>query len=92
MALRVCTLSVVLPTPVCPIVVVAPGKGRHVLGWRDVYDVAVRWRQESEPFDPVFYVDGMTHVGFEEGFGLQTPMVSGQTRVTRYYSEVRCGR
>ncbi len=59
------------------------------MGWRDVYDVAVRWRQHSEPFDPVFYVDGMTHTGFEEGFGLQTPMVSGHQRVTRYFSEVR---
>jgi hypothetical protein len=64
------------------------GSGSHPLGWRDVFDTAVRWRQESEPFDPVFYVDGMTHKGFEEGFGLQTPMTTGQARVVRYYSEV----
>jgi hypothetical protein len=64
------------------------GKGDHACDWRDVYDIAVRWRQQSEPFDPVFYIDGMTPAAFAEGFGLQTPMVSGQQRVVRYHSEV----
>jgi hypothetical protein len=83
---------VVVCSCVCSCVGVGTGTGSHPLGWRDVYDAGVRWRQLSEPFDPVFYVDGMTDKGFEEGFGLQTPMVSGQGRVTRYYSEVRWPR
>jgi hypothetical protein len=60
--------------------------------WRDAYDIAVRWRQESEPFDPIFYIDGLSQEAFEEGFGLQTPMVAGQMRVARYYSQVRSQR
>lgn len=60
----------------------------HSLTFRDVYDAAVRWRQISEPFDPVFYIDGLSRAAFEEGFGLQTPMVSGQNLVPRYYPQV----
>lgn len=59
----------------------------HPFGWRDCYDAGVRWRQVSEPFDPVFYIDGLTRTAFEEGFGLQTPMVSGQNLVVRYYPQ-----
>lgn len=29
----------------------------HPLGWRDVFDIAVRWRQLSEPNDPVWWID-----------------------------------
>ncbi len=64
------------------------GARTHAMASRDVYDVAVRWRQVSEPFDPVFYIDGLTRAAFEEGFGLQTPMVSGQNLVVRYYPQV----
>lgn len=67
----------------------AAGKKTHKLNARDVFDIAVRWRQVSEPFDPVFYIDGLSQAAFEEGFGLQTPMVSGQNRVVRYYPQVR---
>ena len=67
------------------------GARTHAMASRDVYDVAVRWRQVSEPFDPVFYIDGLTRAAFEEGFGLQTPMVSGQNLVVRYYPQVRKG-
>jgi hypothetical protein len=66
----------------------SPGRKSHVVTARDVYDAAVRWRQMSEPFDPVFYIDGLTRTAFEEGFGLQTPMVSGQNLVVRYYPQV----
>jgi hypothetical protein len=31
--------------------------GKHALGWRDVFDIAVRWRQVSEPNDPVWWID-----------------------------------
>jgi hypothetical protein len=56
-----------------------------VLGWREVFDVAVRWRQVSEPNDPVCWVDKLTQREFEAGFGSHTPMLSGQTKVPRYY-------
>lgn len=53
----------------------------HVATWRDVYDVCVRWRQLSEPFDPVWWIDRLTRESFEDGFGLQTPLVQGQMEV-----------
>ena len=57
----------------------------HPFGWRDFFDIAVKWRQFSEPNDPVFWIDNMTKEAFEEGFGLQTPMITGQLHVPRYY-------
>lgn len=57
------------------------GLGAHRVGYRDVFDVAVRWRQLSEPNDPVWWIDRLTTEAFSEGFGLQTPMVNGQLKV-----------
>ncbi len=48
-------------------------------------DVAVRWRQLSEPNDQVVWVDLLTREEFERGFGSHTPMFSGQTKCMRYY-------
>lgn len=59
----------------------AAGAGRHPVGYRDLFDVAVRWRQLSEPNDPVWWIDRLTPSAFREGFGLQTPMVNGQLKV-----------
>jgi len=64
-----------------------PGRRMHWLRWRDAFDVLVRWRQISEPFDPVFFIDRLTPQAFQEGFGLQTPLISGQQRNPRYYSQ-----
>lgn len=50
--------------------------GTHPPGWRDVVDVAVRWRQVSEPGDAVWWLDLLPTQAFVRGFGLQTPMVS----------------
>jgi len=58
----------------------------HKFSWRDFFDIAVRWRQLSEPNDPVWWIDGMTLESFCDGFGLQTPMVSGQLKCIRYHS------
>ena len=57
----------------------------HAFGWRDFMDIAVRWRQYSEPNDPVFWIDLLAPEAFAEGFGLQTPMVTGQMNVVRYF-------
>lgn len=58
------------------------GAAEHPIGYRDLFDVAVRWRQLSEPNDPVWWIDRLTPSAFQEGFGLQTPMVNGQLKVT----------
>ena len=58
----------------------------HPFGWRDFFDIAVKWRQVSEPNDAVWWIDGLTTQAFEDGFGLQTPIVNGQLKTIRYYS------
>lgn len=57
----------------------------HPFGWRDLFDILVRWRQLSEPNDPVWWVDLLAPEAFKEGFGSHTPMITGQTNVPRYY-------
>jgi hypothetical protein len=64
------------------------GEGDHEVEWRDVYDVGVRWRQVADPYDPVFFFDGMTAKGFEEGLLLQTHILYEQQRVYMYYPQV----
>lgn len=56
------------------------------LGWRQFFNIAVRWRCISEPGDPVFWIDSLPQKDFEEGFGLQTPLVNGQMKTIRYYA------
>ena len=41
--------------------------------------------QVSEPNDPVWWIDRLPKAAFEEGFGLQTPIVNGQLKAVRYY-------
>jgi tetratricopeptide (TPR) repeat protein len=56
----------------------------NAVKWREVYEVVVRWRREAEPGDAVWWIDGLPEKAFAEGFGLHTPMQSGQLRVVRY--------
>lgn len=56
----------------------------HTFNWRDLYDIAVRWRQVSEPGDPVWWIDRFPTQAFEDGFGLQTPLVNGHLTTVRY--------
>lgn len=60
------------------------GANTHSFNWRDMYDIAVRWRQLSEPSDPVWWIDRFPLEAFQEGFGLQTPIVNGQLFTVRY--------
>jgi len=60
-------------------------RGRHAFGWRDLVDIAVRWRQVSEPNDQVVWADLLASEEFEAGFGSHTPMYTGQTKCVRYY-------
>ncbi|CAN8328331.1 unnamed protein product [Cochlearia groenlandica] len=57
---------------------------RFMLSWQDVYSSAVRWRQISEPCDPVVWVNKLSEE-FNTGFGSHTPMVLGQAKVVRYF-------
>ena len=65
----------------------------HAFGWRDAFDVAVKWRQLVSANDSVWWIDQLGRWDDEstnqEGFGLRTPMVSGQLKVVRYYPYFR---
>ncbi|TVU19671.1 hypothetical protein EJB05_35834 [Eragrostis curvula] len=54
------------------------------LSWHDVYNIAVKWRQISEPCDPVVWVNKLSEE-FNSGFGSHTPMLLGQAKFVRYY-------
>ncbi|KAF2298127.1 hypothetical protein GH714_015310 [Hevea brasiliensis] len=58
--------------------------GRYMMSWQDVYSLAVRWRQISEPCDPVVWVNKLGEE-FKSGFGSHTPLILGQAKVVRYY-------
>jgi len=60
--------------------------GKCELTWRAMFDIIVQWRQLSEANDPVWWVDQLPEDLFFEGFGLQTPMITGQLKVPKYYS------
>jgi hypothetical protein len=55
------------------------------LGWRDLADIIVDWRQISEPNDAVWWVDQLDEHTFTQGYGSQTPIIHGQCNVIRYY-------
>ncbi|OMO56531.1 Tetratricopeptide TPR-1 [Corchorus capsularis] len=58
--------------------------GRPTMSWHDVYSLAVKWRQISEPCDPVVWVNKLSEE-FNSGFGSHTPMILGQAKVVRYF-------
>jgi hypothetical protein len=58
----------------------------HKFGWRDLFDIAVRWRQITEPMDTVFWIDRLAlKTSFEDRVGLSTFINSGHKKVLRYY-------
>ncbi|KAI3871831.1 hypothetical protein MKX03_027738 [Papaver bracteatum] len=57
---------------------------RSTMSWQDVYSMAVKWRQISEPCDPVVWVNKLSEE-FNAGFGSHTPLILGQAKVVRYY-------
>ncbi|KAH9663845.1 Suppressor of RPS4-RLD 1 [Citrus sinensis] len=58
--------------------------GHPKMSWQDVYTLAVKWRQISEPCDPVVWVNKLSEE-FNSGFGSHTPMILGQAKVVRYF-------
>ncbi|KAL9273423.1 Suppressor of RPS4-RLD 1-like protein [Drosera capensis] len=57
---------------------------RSTMSWQDVYSVAVKWRQISEPCEPVVWINKLSEE-FHSGFGSHTPLVLGQAKVVRYF-------
>lgn len=58
----------------------------HDFTWRDMMDIAVRWKQHSEPNDHVFWIDMIESSSFRAGFGLHTPLINGHMKVPKYSS------
>ncbi|XP_059623973.1 suppressor of RPS4-RLD 1 isoform X2 [Cornus florida] len=58
--------------------------GRSMMSWHDVYSFAVKWRQISEPCDPVVWINKLSEE-FNSGFGSHTPLILGQAKVVRYF-------
>ncbi|KAI3954875.1 hypothetical protein MKW92_015947 [Papaver armeniacum] len=54
------------------------------MSWQDVYSMAVKWRQISEPCDPVVWVNKLSEE-FNAGFGSHTPPNSWTGKSCRYY-------
>ncbi|KAL1824253.1 hypothetical protein ACET3Z_011031 [Daucus carota] len=57
---------------------------RSIMSWHELYSLAVKWRQISEPCDPVVWVNKLSEE-FNSGFGSHTPLTLGQYKVVRYY-------
>ncbi|XP_043709211.1 suppressor of RPS4-RLD 1-like [Telopea speciosissima] len=64
------------------------GSSHSMMSWKDLYSLAVKWRQISEPCDPVVWVNKLSE-NYSTGFGSHTPMVLGQARVVRYFPNYR---
>jgi cytochrome c-type biogenesis protein CcmH/NrfG len=61
-------------------------EGDHVFGWRDLYDIAVKWRQVAEPFDTVLWIDcTAAQEDQADKVGLQTFLYHGMGKNIRYY-------
>ncbi|KAL0926810.1 hypothetical protein M5K25_003061 [Dendrobium thyrsiflorum] len=52
--------------------------------WKDIYSIAVKWRQISEPCDPVVWIDKLSEEA-DSGVGYQIPILLGQAKVVRYF-------
>lgn len=61
-------------------------EGDHIFGWRDLYDIAVKWRQVAEPFDTVLWIDcTAAQEDQADKVGLQTFLYHGMGKNIRYY-------
>ncbi|KAK9165906.1 hypothetical protein Scep_001097 [Stephania cephalantha] len=58
--------------------------GNNMMSWKEVYSIAVKWRQISEPCDPVVWINKLSEE-FNSGFGSHTPLIVGQAKVVRYF-------
>nr|XP_032804298.1 tetratricopeptide repeat protein 13 isoform X1 [Petromyzon marinus] len=59
------------------------GKSRR-LTWRDLFDVAVKWRRMVDPDQPVLWLDLMPARGLKSGFNSHINLVRGHVSNLRY--------
>eukprot|EP01036_Dinobryon_divergens_P031645 gene31645-41082_t len=62
--------------------------GHHIFGWRDLFEIAVRWRRICEPLDTLWWMDTLPiPVSNEERLNVKTFMLTnGHIRNFRYYA------
>ncbi|XP_072032463.1 tetratricopeptide repeat protein 13-like [Amphiura filiformis] len=53
-------------------------------GWREMFDIAVKWRRLIDPDQPVFWLDQMPNVNFEAGYNNHMNLVRGQVSNIRF--------
>ncbi|KAK9749557.1 hypothetical protein RND81_02G134300 [Saponaria officinalis] len=61
---------------------------RAMMSWQDMYSLAVKWRQISEPSDPVVWINKLSEE-FNAGFGSQTSLILGQAKVAQYIPTIQ---
>jgi hypothetical protein len=61
------------------------GGWTHKLGWRDLYDAAVRWRHVAEPNEATFYVDFLE----DESVAMQAAFITEQHATHKFVPAVR---
>ena len=63
-------------------------QGHHIFGWRDFFEIAVRWRRICEPLDTVWWLDTLPLASTtDERLNVKTFMLTnGHTRNFRYYT------
>lgn len=59
-------------------------KDHHYFGWRDFFDIIIRWRQLSAPGDPIWWTDQLTQKQYSERQGMTTYMMNGVAYNVRY--------
>ncbi|XP_046729595.1 tetratricopeptide repeat protein 13 isoform X2 [Silurus meridionalis] len=59
------------------------GKTRQ-LQWRDMFDIAVKWRRIAEPDQPVLWLDQMPERSLSRGFNNHINLIRGQIINIRY--------
>jgi len=52
--------------------------------WRDMFDLAVKWRRISDPEQPVFWLDMMPEKSVKAGFNFRMNLLRGQLKSVRY--------
>ncbi|XP_033625874.1 tetratricopeptide repeat protein 13-like [Asterias rubens] len=60
-------------------------------GWRDVFNIAVKWRRLIDPDQPVLWIDMMPSSSIEAGFNNHMNLLRGQVfniRFTKYFNVV----
>jgi len=57
---------------------------KKVASWRDMFDVAVKWRRIFDPEQPVFWLDAMPEKSVKTGFNFRMNLLRGQLKSVRY--------